>query len=322
MDSFALDSAIKKAWEYQFLTYPNPAVGASVIVNNTLFVSSHKKAGEAHAEVNVLWEAFSAFHEVPSLKTSHEIHQYLRKHHNGFFKDAKVYVTLEPCSHVGKTPSCAELLKTLKPKSVTIGWQEVINSHAGGAEMLRNSGIEVDVLNDKRCYDLIEPFIKWSEGRFIFYKLAQNLNGAIEGGYISSEESLDWVHKVRDKTDLLIIGGNTVRIDRPTLDSRRIGGKAPDVLILSKNKHFDKTIPLFNVADRKVYISDSLEMVKEYNFIMVEGGEGIYESIKEFVDWKVFILSPTLVNRDNYKLKDRFDVLHVNVAEDLIIFGR
>ena len=322
MDNCILDLAINEAWKYQFLTYPNPAVGASLIVKNKLFTSAHKKAGEPHAEVNVLWEAFSYFHNTPNLKTSKEIHEYLIQNHNNFFKDAEIFVTLEPCAHIGKTPSCANLLSILKPKKVTIGWLDPIDSHSGGVEILKNAEIEVEVLNDKRCFDLIEPFIKWSSERFIFFKLAQTLNGVIKGGYISSESSLNWVHQVRDKIDLLVIGGNTVRIDRPTLDSRRIKGKAPDILIYSKNKNFDKTIPLFNVKKRKVFIEDSLDRVKNYNFIMVEGGETLYNELKEFVDWKVFVISPKMSNLENFKVIDNIEVLHIEKRDDLILWGR
>jgi len=317
-----LDLAINEAWKYQFLTYPNPAVGASLIVRNKLFVSAHKKAGEPHAEVNVLWEAFKAFHNTPNLKTSKEIHEYLIQNHNNFFKDAEIFVTLEPCAHIGKTPSCANLLSILKPKKITIGWLDPIKEHSGGVGILKREGIEVEVLNDKRCFDLIEPFIKWSRERFIFFKLAQTLNGVIKGGYISSESSLKWVHQIRDKIDLLVIGGNTIRIDRPTLDSRRIKGKNPDVLIYSKSKNFDKTIPLFNVKKRKVFIEDSLDRLKNYNFIMVEGGETLYNKLKDLVDWKVFIVSPQMNNLENFKVGDKLEILHIEKRDDLIIWGR
>jgi len=322
MNDFVLNSALQEAWKYQFLTYPNPAVGAAVIVKNRLFVASHKKAGGPHAEVNALWEAFRAFHKTPDLKTSHEIHEYLLKHHNGFFYESNITITLEPCAHVGKTPSCAMLLKHLKPKSVNIGWPDPIKAHSGGAEMLKNAGIEVNMLNDKRCFDLIEPFVRWSEGRFVFFKLAQSFNGSITGGYISSDESLNWVHALRNKIDLLVIGGNTVRIDRPTLDSRRVKGKSPDILIYSRYKEFDKTIPLFNVKDRKIFIQSTLERVNEYKFIMVEGGEKLYNELKDFVDWKVFIVSPKMFDRINYKLEDNFEILHTLKNDDLIVFGR
>jgi len=316
-----LETIINKAWEYQFLTYPNPAVGAAVIVNNMLFTGVHKKAGGHHAEVNALWNAFSAFKDVPDLQTSEEIHEFLLKHHNGFFNEANIYVTLEPCAHVGKTPSCANLIKHLKPKSVKIGWPDPIEGHGGGVGILKNAGIEVNVLNDKRCYDLIEPFIKWQK-RFVFYKLALTMNGSITGGYISSENSLEWVHKIRDKTDLLVIGGNTVRIDRPTLDARRVGGRAPDVLIYSKNDGIDRNIPLFSVENRKVFVEDSLERMNDYKFIMIEGGERLYKEIKDILDWKIFIISPKFANRFNFRSEDEFEILHTNSGDDLIVFGR
>jgi len=321
MNDFLLNLALSEAWKYQFLTYPNPAVGAALIVKNSLFVSAHKKAGEPHAEVNVLWEAYKAFHKVPNLKTSKEIHEFLIKNHNGFFNQTNLFVTLEPCSHIGKTPSCANLLTILKPKSVSIGWLDPIAEHSGGVLMLKNTGIDVKVLNDNRCYDLIEPFVKWQK-RFIFFKLAQSLNGVITGGYISSENSLNWVHQIRDKIDLLVIGGNTVRIDRPRLDARRVIGRAPDVLIYSKQKKFDKTIPLFRVPNRKVFIEESLDRLNNYKFIMIEGGEKLYNELKDFVDWKVFIVSPKMFDRINYKSKDNFEILHTLKNDDLIVFGR
>ena len=323
-NDFFMQLALVEAWKYQGLTYPNPAVGCCVVGehNEILAVEAHHKAGEPHAEVNALWEAYRAFNKTPNLKTSHEIHEFLIKNHRGFFNDANVYVTLEPCSHIGKTPSCANLLKILKPKNVTIGWLDPIKEHSGGVEMLKSAGIEVNVLNDKRCYDLIEPFIKWTNDKFIFFKLAQSFNGAITGGYISSENSLNWVHRVRDKIDLLVIGGNTVRIDRPTLDARRVNGKAPDVLIYSRKKEFDKTIPLFSVKKRKVFIDNTLERVKDYKFIMIEGGEKLYKELKEFVDWKVFIVTPKIFDRINFKSEDSFEILHVLKNDDLIVFGR
>ena len=317
-----LNLALNEAWKYQFLTYPNPAVGAGLIVKNSLFISAHKKAGEPHAEVNVLWEAFRAFHKAPNLSTSQEIHEYLIKNHNNFFNDAVLVATLEPCSHIGKTPSCANLLSILKPKKVIIGWLDPIKSHSGGVEILKNAGIEVEVKNDKRCFDLIEPFIKWNNERFMFFKLAQTLNGVITGGYISSENSLNWVHKIRDKIDLLVIGGNTVRVDRPTLDARRVKGKNPDILIYSKHKEFDKTIPLFNVKNRKVFIEDNLDRLKDYKFIMIEGGEKLYNELKDLVDWKVFIVSHKFNELENFKSKDNLEILHTEKRDDLIIWGR
>jgi len=130
------------------------------------------------------------------------------------------------------------------------------------------------------------------------------------------------VHKVRDKIDLLVIGGNTVRIDRPTLDARRVNGKAPDVLIYSKKKEFDKSISLFNVDGRNIFIEDNLERLNCYKFIMIEGGEKLYNELKNMVDWKIFIVTPKIFNKINYKSEDSFEILHINRNNDLIIFGK
>ncbi len=317
-----LKYAIEEAWKYQFLTYPNPAVGACVIVKNEVFIDAHKKAGAPHAEVNALWKAFSHFHKTPSLNSSHEIHDYLIKHHNNFFKDATIYITLEPCAHIGKTPACANLIKELKPKKVIIGQKDPISSHSGGANILKNVGIDVKILNDKDSYNLIEPFIKWSNDRFIFFKLAQTLNGVITGGYISSETSLNWVHQVRDKIDLLVIGGNSVRVDRPTLDARRVNGKAPDILIYSKSKNFDKNIPLFNIKNRNVFTENNLDKTQDYNFIMIEGGINLYSQIKDIIDWSVFIISPKMNNLLNYQAKSNFNIIYSYFnKKDVIIFS-
>jgi len=317
-----LKLAIDEAWKYQLLTYPNPAVGAVVIVNNKVFVNAHKKAGEPHAEVNVLWDAFRYFHSTPNLTTSKEIHEYLYQNHNNFFKDAILFVTLEPCNHYGKTPACASLIEIINPKKIVIGYKDPIKEHSGGIERLRNK-MEVVVLNDKRCYNLIEPFIKWTNERFIFFKLASSLNGVYTGGYITKESSLKWVHQVRNNLDLIVIGGNTVRIDRPTLDARKVNGKAPDVLIYSKNKNFDKTIPLFNIKNRKVIISDNLEIIKDYNFIMIEGGENLYNELKEFVDWKVFMINISkMIDENNFKSDDKIDILHIEKRDDLVVWGK
>lgn len=321
-----LELAINEAWKQQFLTYPNPAVGCTVVKNGeVLSVEAHQKVGEAHAEVLALKSAYLKLFpnsKIKNLTSSKELHQFLYENHNNVFSECDVYVTLEPCNHYGKTPACANLLSIIKPKKVIIGYSDPNKKASGGIETLKNSNVEVEVLNDKRCFDLLEPFIKWNESRFIFFKLAMSLNGVVTGGYISDKESLKWVHNVRDKIDLLVIGGETVRTDRPTLDSRLFGGKAPDILIYSKQKEFDKSIPLFSVPNRKVFISDSLDLLEKYNFIMVEGGEKLYNKLSDFVDWKLFVISNKFINRENFKSEEKLDIIHQNKKEDNFIFAR
>jgi diaminohydroxyphosphoribosylaminopyrimidine deaminase/5-amino-6-(5-phosphoribosylamino)uracil reductase len=93
-------------------------------------------------------------------------------------------------------------------------------------------------------------------------------------------------------------------------------------LIYSKSKDFDKTIPLFNVKNRKVFIENNLDRVNDYNFIMIEGGENLYNEIKNLVDWKVFIVSPKMFIRNNFKVDDEIEIIHIEKRDDFIVWGR
>ncbi len=299
-DNFYLSLALKEAWRYQGLTYPNPAVGAVVVdkYGKILSISAHKKHGLPHAELNAIKEAFVLLKEDKDLKNlsdATQIHSYILKNHNDIFKECKIYVTLEPCNHYGSTPPCSLLIKTLGFKEVIIGSLEENKTAAGGVQALKNTGIRVKTgVLKKQCDELLYPFKKWQKDRFILFKIATNLNGSYDTGIISSKTSREFVHKLRDKIDLLVIGGNTVRIDRPVLDSRLIGGKAPDVLIYSRQKEFDRSIALFNVPNRQVYIADNFEILKRYKFIMFEGTNTLFEATKEIVDWHLFFISPDI----------------------------
>ena len=115
----------------------------------------------------------------------------------------------------------------------------------------------------QECDELLSPFVAWqSHQPFVFFKLALSKNGVARGGIITSEASRTMVHRLRDKCDLLVIGGNTVRTDRPLLDARLCDGMAPDVLIYSRQNDFDSSIPLFSVKNRKVLIENSFEKVR------------------------------------------------------------
>ncbi len=291
-----LQLAIDEAWKYQFLTYPNPAVGACIVKNDeVLAVEAHHEAGKPHAEVNALKTAFLKAYpnsQLKDLQTSQEIHTFLTINRNKFFNDCIIYVTLEPCNHIGKTPACAMLLENIGIKKVVIGTLDPNQEASGGKKRLENAGIEVEVLNSQNSNDLLLPFKKWQENNFKFFKMAMREDGSVTGGYITTQDSLNLVHNIRTKLDLMVIGGETVRIDRPTLDSRFSQTKnSPDILIYSKQKEFDKTIPLFNVLNRDVNISDSLETLKNNNFIMIEGGYNLFEYMINEIDMLMLFIS-------------------------------
>jgi diaminohydroxyphosphoribosylaminopyrimidine deaminase/5-amino-6-(5-phosphoribosylamino)uracil reductase len=196
--------AIDKAWKYQFLTYPNPAVGATVVKDGKILsVEAHKKAGMPHAEVLALKVAYlTQYKDSPlqKLETSLEIHNYLIENHKDFFKDCEIYVTLEPCNHIGKTPACAMLLETIQIKKVYIGTLDCNDKATGGLQRLQNANIEVEIDICKNEADkLLYPFKKWQQDSFVFFKLAMREDRTIDGGYITTKDSLTLVHKINSK---------------------------------------------------------------------------------------------------------------------------
>lgn len=299
--------ALDAAWQFQGLTYPNPAVGCTVVQNGAVIaVGAHAKAGEPHAEVMALKEAYMALsidRGIEKLTQSREIHDYLLKHHNGIFLFCDMYITLEPCTHEGKTPSCAELIQKMRPKNVYISHYDPNPEATGGAQALISSGIDVHYgMCEEEGNALLDPFIKWNEKNFVLFKWAQRLDGTVDGGLISDEASRKKVHEIRNCCDLIVIGGNTVRTDRPVLDARFVNGKAPDVLIytrcgeLSEERSasacFDTSIPLFQIENRKVFIEDSLDKIREYNNVLIEGGPSMMKATKDFVDMYLCFLAP------------------------------
>lgn len=325
-DEFYMSLAIAEAWKYQLLTYPNPAVGALVLKNGEIIsLEAHKKAGDAHAEVLALKSAYLSKYpksELQHINDPFEVHDYLKKNHNHFFEDCEIYITLEPCNHTGKTPACSDLLVALKPKRVIVSVVDPNKQATGGIEKLINHNIEVttSICLDKGL-ELLYPFFKYLSGRFIFFKLATRLNGSIDGGYISSRESLEYVHHLRRVIDLLVIGGNTVRIDRPTLDCRLVNStSAPDILIYSSQKIFDTTIPLFNVKNREVTILDTINNQK--HFIMVEGGYKLLQHLYSQIDLLLLIVSPSIKGSTNINIDElNFKILYsISLGTDQLIF--
>ncbi|WP_418179658.1 bifunctional diaminohydroxyphosphoribosylaminopyrimidine deaminase/5-amino-6-(5-phosphoribosylamino)uracil reductase RibD [Aliarcobacter lanthieri] len=326
-DNFYMKLAIDEAWKYQLITYPNPAVGCVIVKNGKLLaIEAHKEAGLPHAEINALKTAFLTQEPNSILKTknnSSDIHNFLIQNHNGFFEDCEIFVTLEPCNHIGKTPSCAFLLSILNPKRVIISVEDPNKKASGGIETLKNKNIEVvkGVLK-KDGEDLIFPFKTWQNKTCIFFKMAQTLNGMIDG-QISSHRTKLYVHTLRDKIDLLMIGGNTVRTDKPNLDTRYVYGKNPDIFIYSRNKIFSQNIPLFTVPNRKVIVSDDLFKLLDYKFIMIEGVYNLLEILKDKIDFIVLLVNPKIRNGLNAlnEIDLDFKILHENyLGDEKIIF--
>lgn len=194
-------------------TAPNPAVGC-VIVRDGQVVGQgwHKKAGSPHAEVLALQQAGERA------------------------RGADLYVTLEPCSHFGKTPPCSEALIAAGVQRVVVGMVDPYKQVSGqGIEQLRRAGIIVEVgLLEAECRELNKGFIKYvTTGLpYLIYKSAMTLDGNIatvtgNSRWVTGEESRTYVHRLRDVCDAVMVGVDTIIVDNPQLTVRHVRGRSP-----------------------------------------------------------------------------------------------
>jgi len=213
-------------------TAPNPPVGA-VVVRRDLVVGEgyHPRAGEPHAEIFALAQAGSQA------------------------RGADIYVTLEPCSHRGRTGPCAEALIQAGVKRVFVGVQDPNPLVAGrGVERLQNAGIEVrtGVLLEQ-CQRLIAPFARHitSGNPFTIYKTAMTMDGKTatasgDSRWISGEASRQRVHQLRDRVEAIMVGIDTVIHDDPFLNTRlpSDGGRDPLRVVVDSRLRIDPTCRL------------------------------------------------------------------------------
>lgn len=234
-------------------TSPNPCVGA-VIVKNDEIVSSgyHRKAGTPHAEINALNGA------------------------GGNASGATMYVTLEPCSHWGRTPPCCHAVAAAGISRVVIGMQDPNPMVDGsGSEYLRKSRIEVTCgVLEKECRELNCSFIKLitTSMPWVVMKAGVSLDGRLSyqagrGGAITGPESRTRVHRMRDENDAILVGIGTVAADDPALTTRfkNKKGRDPLRLILDTHLKIDESAKVLNCeseAPTWIFCSDKAEKRK------------------------------------------------------------
>lgn len=248
-------------------TSPNPLVGAVVVKDNTIIGEGyHHKAGTAHAEVHALNQA------------------------GDNAKDATLYVTLEPCSHYGKTPPCVLRIIDSGIAKVVVGSTDPNPLVAGkGIQLLKEAGIEVvcPVCSDE-CAELNEHFFTYIQtGKpFVTIKSAMSLDGKIatftgQSQWITNESSRRDGHVLRATHDAMLVGIGTILVDDPQLNCRlsddeltdailnkKIINKPipvhqPDVIILDSLGRTPTTSRVFKVDTRKVHIFVSKGCPKE-----------------------------------------------------------
>jgi diaminohydroxyphosphoribosylaminopyrimidine deaminase/5-amino-6-(5-phosphoribosylamino)uracil reductase len=241
-DERGLDLALRAAADGESVASPNPTVGAALIgPSGEVLAAAHTAPyGGPHAEVRALERAATAY-GAEALRT------------------ATLYVTLEPCSHHGKTPPCAELIVERGIPRVVVGMRDPFPAVAGrGIRRLEAAGVEVLVgVREAACRRLHEAFVtRITEGRpLVTLKWAQTLDGAVatRGGssqWISSVESRTLVHRWRAQADAVLVGAGTARHDDPTLTARHVplpgGRQQPLRIVLDRQGTLPSSLRLFS----------------------------------------------------------------------------
>ena len=232
---------------------PNPMVGAVIVANGRIIGESyHVRCGEGHAEVN----AFAS----------------VSPEDEALLKDATIYVSLEPCSHYGKTPPCADLIIKKGVRRVVVGCiDEFAEVQGRGIQKLRDAGIEVEVgVLEDECKALNRRFFTFHREKrpYIILKWAQTANGFIDDHHqpvqISSDFTKMLSHKLRAEEDAILVGRVTDEREHPQLNVREWYGPDPKRMVI------DRAHPL------------NLESLHAQNIqsIIVEGGT---ETLQSFI---------------------------------------
>ena len=284
--------AIKKADLFKYSAKPNPVVGAIVLKENEIISEGyHEIYGKNHAEINAIEEA----------------KKYLGKRFEDF-SELTLLCTLEPCSHVGKTGSCANFIVKTGFKKVVIGAVDPNPYVSGrGIKILEKNQIQVEV---GLHADLVEK-----QNKFFFYKhknkkpyitikIASSLDGKShyndERVFITSQSSLDDVQKIRAEYDAILTGGNTLRNDNPKMNSRVDFALNQPKKILLTNNAYSKELDFFKNASVDVFkINDLKKIINSYKnseicSILIEAGPKLVNSfLKEGIVDELIVYSST-----------------------------
>ena len=267
-------------------TAPNPMVGCVIVHNDNIIGEGYTSPyGGNHAEINALNSVADKL----------------------LLKQSTLYVTLEPCSHFGKTPPCSDAIIRYQIPKVVIGTIDTHSKVAGkGIEKMKNAGCEVLVgileeeckIHHKRFFTFHNkkrPYIilKWAETKDGF--MAPKSKTEQKPVWITNEISRQLVHKWRAEEQSILVGTNTVMEDNPSLTVRDWTGKHPIRVVLDKNLKLDKNLNVFNNDAETIIISDEninfeqplakqvcdALFENDINSVIVEGGR---QTLQTFID--------------------------------------
>ena len=217
---------------------PNPMVGAVIVCDGKIIGEGyHIRCGEAHAEVNAIRSV-----KDPSL-----------------LKRSTIYVSLEPCSHYGKTPPCADLIIEKQIPRIVIGCEDPFSKVAGrGIQKLKDAGREVVVgIMEQECKNLIRRFVtfhtqkrpyitlKWAESTDRFIDVCRTDGSPV---ILSTPLTSMLVHKKRAEHSAIMVGTNTAKLDNPSLNIRHWHGRSPVRIVLDREKTLSPDLHLFDAS--------------------------------------------------------------------------
>lgn len=237
-------------------TYPNPMVGSVIVYENKIIGEGwHKKAGEPHAEVNA----------VRSVKDK------------SLLKKATIYVSLEPCSHFGKTPPCCDLIIANQIPNVVVGTVDP-NEKVAGKGILKlieaGANVTVGVLEDE-CNELNKRFFTFHQKKrpYVILKWAESQDGFLAPEKISNQDrkpiwitnqySRQLVHKWRTEEQAIFVGTQTVVDDNPKLNARDWEGNNPVRVVIDQNNRIDENSFIFDDSVKTLFFSKESKPSKE-----------------------------------------------------------
>ena len=294
-DSDYILRCVELARNGEYYVAPNPMVGA-VLVNpadDTIFAEGwHHRYGEGHAEV----ECFRA----ADAKMAGLSEDAISAMYGGF----TLYVSLEPCSHYGKTPPCADLIIKKGVKRVVIGCLDPNPQVAGrGVQKLRDAGIEVTVgVEEQACRELNKRFLCLHEKHrpYVILKWAQTADGFVDfirkDGtplVISTPATKQLVHKMRAENMAIMVGTRTALLDNPSLLTTRWPGRNPVRIVLDRHHRIPKDAKIFSDDAPTIVYDECTEWTyilsdlaqRNIHSVMVEGGTTLLKHIQETDIW-------------------------------------
>ena len=248
----------------------NPMVGSVLVYNDAIIGEGyHQQYGQAHAEVNCINNVLEA-------------DKYL-------IPQSTLYVSLEPCSHFGKTPPCSDLIIASGIKKVVVGCRDSYEAVNGkGIEKLQENGVEVVLgILEKACKSLNKRFFTFHESKrpYIILKWAETANRKMAANVnerllISNDFSNRLVHKWRSEEAAIFVGTNTALLDNPSLTNRLWHGKSPIRLVLDKHLQLPILLQLFNQQQPTIVFNFIKQEVQEnLTFYLLKEADDLLEQI-------------------------------------------